>query len=927
MSFPSASPQQQPAASLSVKKRKRDDTTNTDTPAEIDSRPFAIRPAGDDLCKKTTYLTPIFILQRAHLPLAALDVQGSGNRLFAAHVQTLEALHENGVEGHIIVAEQKEEGRLYAVERAAKRVYALCRLGQWITKETLSYLAQGQSRGAACAVKRRITAPVSTSPWWSRAAVDLPKERPQDHERPASLLQFKMQPQVPKAIPNLPPNEAGTGAVRQTRDADTQPTTESQKHGTTVADAEAQDPVEELARQYLDALYLSRTSLAYFAKGPLSRARSAITGGVDASTTSSSLIDLLRNSILPVNVMDKKFKDNLPALVKDLPLVTPTQDEKPVKSRRKKKFKPKRDKAGLFTNEHEYLEKWWRGEEVPGSMTSPENTDTALRRRIPGLRSRETYLQVIIILETLYLEATIKPTTPAVEVPSLILDSQAVESQDVDSQAASGTTKRKGKKALDLRSLLETLLDRLCIWQDLDTDAPARNLLSDKDTKHNEPSNDLRDFCIEIIVPFFMSRLPKEAALVNKKLGGPSPPSPEKRKSTSSRSRPGEPATRSRPDKQPRKPLTRVATETLNQATRHIPSLHRSATDSALIKREDSQPTLSSIPPARPQPRPARESALSSYLSGHRQVDLTAKSAAAAERLRKKKETEAQVREAINNARKPNRPMATKEVAARADEKFAQSLHSKSSSRSSRPQHQSQPQHQQQQPGVHVAATPKRASATASAHNHSDNYTYNQPSFIPTSAHSSNPSIIPASSICPSINNLPAHVPQTSHRDRSRTAAAHARGFEETPSRASSSKFTFMSPSASRGFPATAAEEGAMCESPSARRGKNTAAVVGRHVAATPVKIVGRRVDFGVRETPVVGSGGDRKVGPLVEGTPVKASLFGEVFGKRVVVDHDVGDDDDDDGDEVGRDDDGMGSYVGGKSIYDAWNDDYEELS
>jgi hypothetical protein len=79
-------------------------------------------------------------------------------------------------------------------------------------------------------------------------------------------------------------------------------------------------------------------------------------------------------------------------------------------------------------------------------------------------------------------------------------------------------------------------------------------------------------------------------------------------------------------------------------------------------------------------------------------------------------------------------------------------------------------------------------------------------------------------------------------------------------------------------------------------------------------------VDFGVRETPVVGSGGDRKVGPLVEGTPVKASLFGEVFGKRVVIDHD-------DGDEIGRDDNGMGSYVGGKSIYDAWNDDYEELS
>jgi len=887
MSFLSASPVQQPAASLSVKKRKREDAPNTNTLAEIDSRPFAIRPAGDDVFSKTTYLTPICVLQRAHLPLAALDVQGSGSRLFAAHVQTLEALHENGIDGHIIAAEQKEEGRLYVVERAAKRVYALCRLGQWITKETVTRLAQVQPTSAKSAVKRRITAPVSTSPWWSRAAVDLPKERPQDHKRPASLLQFKVHQQAPIAIPNLPPTEA----AQQARDVHTQRTAEPQKSSTGVADAEAQDPVEELARQYLDALYLSRTSLAYFAKGPLSRARSAITAGMDNSTTSSNLIDLLRNAILPVNVMDKKFKDNLPVLIKDLPLVTPSQDERPAKSRRKKKFKPKRDKAGLFTNEHEYLEKWWRGEEMPGSMASPENTDTALRRRIPGLRSRETYLQVIIILETLYLETTLKATAPAVENSTLTLDSQAVESQDAESQATLGTTKRKGKKALDLRSLLETLLDRLCIWHDLDTDAPARSLLSDKETKHNEPSNELRDFCIEIIVPFFMSRLPKEAALVNKKLGGPSPPSPEKRKSTSSRSRPGEPAIRSRPEKQSRKPLSRVATETLNHATKPIPGLHRSATDSQLIKREESQPSLSSIPPAKPQSRPARESALSSYLSGHRQVDLAAKSAAAAERLRKKKETEAQVREAINNARKPNRPMATKEVAARADERFAQSLSSNNhaSSRSSRPRQ-----------SVHVAATPKRPSAAAPT------TAYNT-SFVPTSAHSahsSNPSVVPASSVRPRLDALPI-VPQSSHRDRS-TARC---GIEETPSRASSSKFAFESPSARRSAPIPI-----NLESPSARRGGGIAAA--GHVAATPVK-VGRKVDFGVSETPVVAGGGssrlETRTGTFVEATPVKKALspFG-IFGKRAEDEYEGG----------GVDD------VGGKSIYDVWNDDdYEELA
>ena len=107
MSFPSASPILPPTTGpLSVKKRKRDDTAH---PTDIDSRPFAVEPAGDDPSARTTHFTPVCVLRRAHLPLAFLDVKGSGSRLFAAHVQVLESLHENGVEGNILVAEQKEE--------------------------------------------------------------------------------------------------------------------------------------------------------------------------------------------------------------------------------------------------------------------------------------------------------------------------------------------------------------------------------------------------------------------------------------------------------------------------------------------------------------------------------------------------------------------------------------------------------------------------------------------------------------------------------------------------------------------------------------------------------------------------------------------------------------------------------------------------
>ena len=885
MSFPSASPILPPTGSLSVKKRKRDDKTHPETPTDIDSRPFAVGSAGDNPFARTQHFTPICVLQRAQLPLAFLDVKGSGSRLFAAHVQILESLHDNGVEGNVLVAEQKEEARLYVIERTARRVYVLCRLGEWITRATLSHLSHIPKEPSR-QVKRRLADSASPSPWWARAAVDIPDGLLQDSRPASATLRLAVPAQASMPIPKLLPDGAGIQDGKVIQDA-----LQSQMPESQAADAGPQDPIEDLAKQYLDALYLSRTSLAYFAKGPLSRARSALTSGADVTPQSSDLVEFLRNSILPVNVMDKKYKESLAALIKDLSLASPSKDDKPAKSRRKKKFKPKRDKTGLFTIEQDYLERWWRGEELPGSMTVPENIDAALRRRMPTLRTRETYLQIIIILETLYLEAVSKLSVqPAVGGTSMNSESRDADTQNAGSQAAPEVTKRKGKKALDLHSLLETLLDRLCIWQDLGADVPVKSL-SERDSKTNEPSNELRDFCVEIIVPFFMSRLPKEAALVNKKLGGPSPPSPEKQKSTSSRSRPGEPAVRSRPEKQARKPLSRVATETLNHAARPVPGLHRSATDSAIIKREESQPALSSIPPARPPVRASRESALSSYLSGHRQVDLAAKSAAATERLRKKKETDAQVQEAINNSRKPNRPMATKEVAARADERFAQTLNKTSrSSKSQRPP----------PPSVHVAATPKRAKPS---------FTTNH--FVPSSSRRPN--------MAPRVDSTPA-VPQTSHRETANTRRAS--GIEETPSRNNSSKFADVSPSALRATPIKF--QAALCESPTTRRTQPSQTGAGV-VAATPIKMpVGRRVNFGLAETPKSVSSrllSDERATlerhpsppppPLVEATPVKGSSRGLLYGS--------------DKDDDGRYDD----LVGGKSIYDAWNDDddYEPLA
>ena len=166
--------------------------------------------------------------------------------------------------------------------------------------------------------------------------------------------------------------------------------------------------------------------------------------------------------------------------------------------------------------------------------------------------------------------------------------------------------------------------------------------------------------------------------------------------------------------------------------------------------------------------------------------------------------------------------------------------------------------------------------------------------------------------MAPRVDSTPA-VPQTSHRETANTRRTS--GIEETPSRDNSSKFAAVSPSALRAtpikFPA------ALYESPTARRTATSQAGV---VAATPIKIpVGRKVNFGFADMPdktaVIRPSMDKEAAmmrpPLVEATPVKGSLRGLMYGS--------------DRDEDRRYDD----TVGGKSIYDVWNDDddYEPLA
>ncbi|GAB1737583.1 hypothetical protein NU219Hw_g1892t1 [Hortaea werneckii] len=679
------------------RKRKRDTSRNESI--DLDRRPFAIRPDASEPFAAPVTFTPLSILPRAQLPLSYLDPAHNSSRLFSAHINALEQENELG-NASVLIAEESREKRLYAIERAKWRTYVLCRLGSWVNQNALAKTACVADTSSQ-QMKRRATEVGDGQPWWARAAVSLPEE-PHRNVGDGVRIRLDMQPMDAKVKQEERESQATPDdgpSAPENRLPESQPAEPTHSPMTTTT---ATDVLQDLTKHYLDALYLSRTSLAYFTKGPLSRARAAFTTVSDSPNDlrPSELIAFLRDAVLSMNVMDRKYRDTLPAQIKDLPALdvgSPNHAEKTQKKKKAKKWKAKRDKLGLFSDEKEYVEKWWREHGENGHSSAPnlgETTEAGLKRRLPRLRSRETYLQLTLALEVLALESSI----PAFEHHSQDSATRSlnVEAQIADSQDGIAAKKAKAKKPTDLPALLDTLVDRLSIWHSLEGLSPAKKSTEGEASTgvpENGANDELRDFCIEVIIPFYISRVPQHAVAVNKKLGGPSAPTPVKRKSTSSR-KPGEPASRQHqqaPEKKPRNPLSRVASEARGAQSQRgssshgVPSLSRSATDSdALlthIKRENSQtptPELSSIPAAN-VPAPRKRSGLAhSYSQSNiagggrtREFDPSALNRTNEAKAKKKAEMESKLQEAISALRKPNRSLATKEVAENADLSFA----------------------------------------------------------------------------------------------------------------------------------------------------------------------------------------------------------------------------------------------------------------
>ena len=252
-----------------------------------------------------------------------------------------------------------------------------------------------------------------------------------------------------------------------------------------------------------------QASLAYFAKGPLSRARATFHLDYDSILDMNDLVTFLESLVLPTSVVDKKYKDAVPNLVSNLIMGSGSADEiqkTASKPKRAKIKKMKLGKNGLYPTEDTYITRWWNSQDANAEHIIPgESKEDLLRKRIAQLRIRETQLQMIVILETLALQplatsqADLNENLPANTVKSGMSDGKLAQTG-------------KLKKPLNLAVLIEVHVDRLSIWQSVAAEAGIAASRTERDPKmdvtpggvsekHDSSSDILREFCIEVIVP------------------------------------------------------------------------------------------------------------------------------------------------------------------------------------------------------------------------------------------------------------------------------------------------------------------------------------------------------------------------------------------------------------------------------------------
>ncbi len=215
----------------------------------------------------------------------------------------------------------------------------------------------------------------------------------------------------------------------------------------------------------------------------------------------TDLIEFLKGLILTTIQIDKKYLETAPEIISQLSALVESSDE--ARSKRRKPKKMRLGKNGLYPNEDDRIRKWWNTNKPELDEEQPTYTAMQIKSNLSLLRTRETQLQMILIMEILALEP-LKAADDAADSSLPVLPGASVSGAHRSPAAAQ--TKKRNRHNLPV--LIDVHADRLTIWQSTATDeqqlaedsqANRQNLNGNSVQKAS--SEPLKDFCTDVILP------------------------------------------------------------------------------------------------------------------------------------------------------------------------------------------------------------------------------------------------------------------------------------------------------------------------------------------------------------------------------------------------------------------------------------------
>lgn len=211
----------------------------------------------------------------------------------------------------------------------------------------------------------------------------------------------------------------------------------------------------------------------------------------------NDLIDFLKSLVMTTVQIDKKYRETVPEIISKMKTHVDSSDEGG-KSKKRRTKKMKLGKDGMYPGEDDHVRKWWDSSKPELQNDDATITPAQIKSRVSLLRTRETQLQMILILEILALE----PLRAADGEGESQLPGLPMEEAE---NAPEAQPKKRSKHNFPV--LADVHADRLCIWQSTASD--ETRLLEDSQVSvaadgapaQKASADPLKDFCTDIIMP------------------------------------------------------------------------------------------------------------------------------------------------------------------------------------------------------------------------------------------------------------------------------------------------------------------------------------------------------------------------------------------------------------------------------------------